>query len=78
MNAKAFQAKTGMKKRDFYILAFLSCLVIYAMLHRHSYAENQPAKIEQAMKKSTDTESLSAFKKDTIRSEKTAVNRAGI
>jgi len=49
-----------MKKRDYYILAILACLVVYAALHRKSFAEESASKINNLLKQNVSTEALSS------------------
>ncbi|WP_120272950.1 hypothetical protein [Mangrovibacterium diazotrophicum] len=49
-----------MKKRDYYILAILACLVVYAALHRKSFAEEGANKINNLLKQNASTEAMSS------------------
>ncbi|MFV0377434.1 MAG: hypothetical protein ACK5JD_09050 [Mangrovibacterium sp.] len=42
-----------MKKRDYYILAILACLVIYAVVNRGSECKRETGKIEGLVKQNT-------------------------
>ncbi|PTN08676.1 hypothetical protein [Mangrovibacterium marinum] len=64
-----------MKKRDYYILAFLACLVVYAMLNRRSFAESnaqQPNKLE------SQNAANSAASPDSLQTIPLKVNKAEI
>ncbi|WP_372775808.1 hypothetical protein [Mangrovibacterium sp.] len=65
-----------MKKRDFYILAILAGIVIYASLHRRSYAEKSADKFDNLLKQNASTEAFSV--NDSLRSEPMRVIKAEI
>ncbi|WP_163709529.1 hypothetical protein [Mangrovibacterium lignilyticum] len=66
-----------MKKRDYYILAILGCLIVYAALHRRSFAEQGVSKIDTILKQNQNTEALSSAK-DSLKSENLRFMKAEI
>jgi len=66
-----------MKKRDYYILAILACLIAYAALHRKSFAEESASKINNLLKQNISSEAMSS-PADSLRSQDLDVRKAEI
>lgn len=65
-----------MKKRDYYILAILACLVIYAALNRRSIGTCGAEKLNGLVKQNASTKVL--MTKDSLASAPFKVNKAEI
>jgi hypothetical protein len=64
-----------MKKRDYYILAFLACLVIYAMLNRRSFAERSTERIDKLSPQNAEAYPAA---NDSLQTTALEVSEAGI
>ena len=66
-----------MKKRDYYILGLLACLVVYASLNRNGRVNAKPEPAGSKWEQSVNTQE-NAAKPDSIRENAAPVIKAGV
>ncbi|WP_423130429.1 hypothetical protein [Gaoshiqia sp. Z1-71] len=66
-----------MKKRDYYILGLLACLVVYASLNRNGSVNAKPDPASSKWEQSVNTQDHAA-KPDSIREKAVNVIKAGV
>lgn len=67
-----------MKKRDFYILGFLFCIIVYASFNRKSTANDSQASKQELLVPKARNNNMGNMKVDSIHDNSEQVIKAGV
>lgn len=67
-----------MKKRDFYILGFLFCIIVYASFNRKSTVDNSQASRQELLVPKARNNDMRAVKVDSIKNNSGQIIKAGV
>lgn len=67
-----------MKKRDFYILGFLFCIIVYAAFHRKSTANDSQANRQELLVPKAENNGVENLKVDSVNNNSEQVIKAGV